>query len=104
MLIFSRINMVEIIEVMLRDNFQNVSEDRLGQIDKGGVYYVNSKKKIFERVNPDFVAYTIMKGLHAHDNVGNKYSFFGNSDDDKVRRLYKDNVVLSLRIEQLTRN
>ena len=96
--------MSEMVDVMLRDNFQNVSEDRLGQIDRGGIFYINSQKKIFEKVNPEFLSYTFLKGLYAHDNLGNNYVFFGDCNDEKVRCLYKDNVAINSRIEELTRN
>ena len=92
--------MNETVEVMLRNNFQNVAEDRLGQIDKGGIFYVNSKKKVFEKVVP----YVFLKGIHAHDSRGNKYAFFGECYEEKVRRLYKDNVAIETRISELSGN
>jgi len=96
--------MNEVVDVMLRENFHNVTEDRLGQIDKGGIYYINARKKIYEKVNPYLPPYVYFQGLHAHDNRGNKYIFYADCNEEKVRRLYKDSVAIEGRMIELTRN
>lgn len=86
---------IGIVDVMLRHDFQNLGEDAINEIDFGGIFYINSEKKVFMKVNP----FSFTKEIHAHDNKGNKYIFLGGFE--KVQTFYKDSVVVDTRLNEL---
>ena len=73
------------VRVLMRQNFRNIEDDALSQIDKGGIFYVNCNEKIFMKTDPEAF---LDNSLHAHDYSGNKYLYCGTSDD--FRTLYKE--------------
>ena len=85
----------DIVDVIIKDNSEHKGTDVIGQIDKGGIFYITHDSRVFMSVHPE----VILEGIHAHDKKGNKYAFCGTFE--KISNLYKDRLLVDSRIQQL---